>query len=145
MASSSSFLEIVECDSFDGIAPAHLKSKSDTSTRLFDVFINHRGSDVKQSLARQLHKSLTALGLKAFLDSEEMEFGEAFPSTIHDDICSSTVHIAVFSKRYAEPLWCLAELDLMLHTKFKIIPVFYPSHLFPSHCFFYLRLRTKRV
>ncbi|GLJ35483.1 hypothetical protein SUGI_0713570 [Cryptomeria japonica] len=123
MASSSYFLEIVECDSFDGIAPAHLKSKSDTSTRLFDVFINHRGSDVKQSLARQLHKSLTDLGLmKAFLDSEEMEFGEAFPSTIHDDICSSTVHIAVFSIRYAEPLWCLAELDLDLMLPFTPFP-----------------------
>ncbi|XP_059069222.1 disease resistance protein Roq1 isoform X2 [Cryptomeria japonica] len=132
MANSSSLQEIVECDAFDGIAPAHLKGKSATSPRLFDVFINHRGPDVKHTLALQLHKSLTDLGLKVFLDSEEMELGEAFPCTVHDAICSSLVHIAIFSKRYAESAWCLAELDLMLHTKCKIIPVFYdvaPLHL----------------
>ncbi|GLJ48576.1 hypothetical protein SUGI_1024740 [Cryptomeria japonica] len=132
MASSSSQQEIVEYDSFEGIAPAHQISRTPTSARLFDVFINHRGLDVKDTLALQLHKSLTDLGLKTFLDSEEMELGEAFPSTIHDAICSSLVHIAIFSKRYAESAWCLAELDLMVHTKCKIIPIFYdvsPLHL----------------
>ncbi|XP_057829873.1 disease resistance protein Roq1 isoform X2 [Cryptomeria japonica] len=132
MASSSSQQEIVENDAFEGIAPAHQISRTPTSARLFDVFINHRGPDVKDTLALQLHKSLTDLGLKTFLDSEEMELGEAFPSTIHDAICSSSVHLAIFSKRYAESAWCLAELDLMLHTKCKIIPIFYdvsPLHL----------------
>ncbi|GLJ48572.1 hypothetical protein SUGI_1024670 [Cryptomeria japonica] len=132
MASSSSQQEIVEYDAFDGIAPAHQIFRTPTSPILFDMFINNRGPDVKHTLANQLHKSLRDLGLKTFLDSEEVELGEAFPSTINDAICSSSVHIAIFSKRYAESAWCLAELDLMLHTKCKIIPVFYdvaPLHL----------------
>ncbi|KAH9288620.1 hypothetical protein KI387_032737, partial [Taxus chinensis] len=64
-------------------------------------------------------------GCRAFLDSEEFELGDSIPSTLRDAICSSSVQIAIFSKRYAESAWCLAELVLMLETKAKFIPVFY--------------------
>ncbi|GLJ45673.1 hypothetical protein SUGI_0961330 [Cryptomeria japonica] len=113
----SVILSMAGFSSLQEIAPAHLRDKSTTSARLFDVFINHRGPDVKQTLALKLHKSLTDLGLKAFLDSEETQLGEIFPCTIHDAICSSSVHIAIFSKSYADSEWCLDELDLMLQTK----------------------------
>ncbi|GLJ33571.1 hypothetical protein SUGI_0675010 [Cryptomeria japonica] len=95
------------------------------SSRLFDVFINHRGPDVKQTLATQIYNSITALGIRAFLDSQEKALGESFPSTIEAAIRSASVHIAIFSGKYAESDWCLRELVLMLQTKAKIIPVFY--------------------
>ncbi|GLJ06525.1 hypothetical protein SUGI_0041000 [Cryptomeria japonica] len=98
------------------------------STRLFDVFINHRGPDFKQTLAIQLYNSLQQLGIRAFLDSQE-ELGDSFPSTIQTAISSALV---IFSKGYAESAWCLAELILMLESEAKIIPLFYdvkPSDL----------------
>ncbi|GLJ33560.1 hypothetical protein SUGI_0674840 [Cryptomeria japonica] len=95
------------------------------SSRVFDVFINHRGPDVKNTLAAHLYNSLKALGIKTFLDSEEKELGDSFPSLIETAISSASVHIAIFSKRYAESAWCLAELVLMSQSKGKIIPVFY--------------------
>ncbi|XP_057837026.2 probable 2' cyclic ADP-D-ribose synthase BdTIR [Cryptomeria japonica] len=58
--------------------------------------------------------------------------GDSFPSTIETAIRSAAVHIAILSKGYAESPWCLEELDLMLRSKAKIIPLFYgvkPSDL----------------
>ncbi|KAH9288819.1 hypothetical protein KI387_032936 [Taxus chinensis] len=119
MASSSSL------HAFSGIESPAKRRKVDESSRLFDVFINHRGPDVKQTLATQLYNSLRDLGIKAFLDSEEKELGDSFPSTIQTAIRSAAVHVAIFSKNYAHSPWCLAELVLMLQSPSKIIPVFY--------------------
>ncbi|GLJ22483.1 hypothetical protein SUGI_0423320 [Cryptomeria japonica] len=38
-------------------------------------------------------------GFLAFLDSQELEFGDSFPSTIMNAIYSASIHIAIFSKR----------------------------------------------
>ncbi|KAH9317337.1 hypothetical protein KI387_019106 [Taxus chinensis] len=100
--------------------------------KVFHVFINHRGPDVKKTLALELYNALEKVGIRAFLDSEEMELGDFFPSSIRTAILSASVQIAIFSKGYAESAWCLAELDLILQSKAKIIPVFYdvtPSDL----------------
>ncbi|XP_057846334.2 disease resistance protein Roq1-like [Cryptomeria japonica] len=128
MASSSSSLQQnQQFDAFSG-----KRRMVCESARLFDVFINHRGPDVKQTLALQLYNSLHQLGIRAFLDSQEKQLGDSFPSTIQTAISSASVHVAIFSKRYAESPWCLAELVLMLQSQAKIIPVFYgvkPSDL----------------
>ncbi|GLJ33487.1 hypothetical protein SUGI_0673660 [Cryptomeria japonica] len=131
-SSSSSHRQIQEFNVSSGIEPAGKRRKVSESTKLFDVFINHRGPDVKETLATQLYNCLQQLGIRAFLDKEEKELGNSFPSTIETAIRSAKVHIAIFSKRYAESPWCLAELVLMLDSQAKIIPVFYevkPSDL----------------
>ncbi|KAH9288601.1 hypothetical protein KI387_032718, partial [Taxus chinensis] len=110
-----------EHHAFSGIEPR----KVDESRRLYDVFINHRGPDVKDTLVTQFYNSLRELGISAFLDSKEKELGNSLPSTIETAIRSAAVHIAIFSKKYAESPWCLAELVLMLQSKAKIVPVFY--------------------
>ncbi|KAH9288603.1 hypothetical protein KI387_032720, partial [Taxus chinensis] len=114
-----------EHHAFSGIEPPGIRRKVDESRRLYDVFINHRGPDVKDTLATQLYISLQELGIRVFLDSKEKELGDSFPSTIETAIRSAAVHIAIFSKKYAESPWCLAELVLMLQSKAKIVPVFY--------------------
>ncbi|GLJ34263.1 hypothetical protein SUGI_0688580 [Cryptomeria japonica] len=43
---------------------------------------------------------------------------------------SAGLHIAIFSQKYAESPWCLAELSFMLKTGTPIIPVFY--HIKPD-------------
>ncbi|GLJ33626.1 hypothetical protein SUGI_0675960 [Cryptomeria japonica] len=129
---SSSHQHGEDRSAFSGIEPPFKRKKVSESSRLYDVFINHRGPDVKNTLALELYKSLEKLRIVAFLDSEEKELGNSFTSTIETAIRSAPVHIAIFSKRYAESPWCLAELVLMLQTKAKIIPLFYgvkPSDL----------------
>ncbi|GLJ33322.1 hypothetical protein SUGI_0670360 [Cryptomeria japonica] len=123
-SSSSSHQKSKESNAFSGIEPAGKRRKVSESLILYDVFINHRGPDVKGTLATQFYNSLEQLGIRAFLDSQEKELGNSFPSTIETAIRSAKVHIAIFSQRYAESPWCLAELVLMLESKAKIIPVF---------------------
>eukprot|EP01018_Ginkgo_biloba_P037501 Gb_11386 [translate_table: standard] len=92
----------------------------------FDIFINHRGKDVKDSLASHIYDLLQFHGVRAFLDRDELRTGEEFPDAITKAIQSSSVHIAIFSPHYAESYWCLRELALMLKTpNATIIPVFY--------------------
>eukprot|EP01018_Ginkgo_biloba_P003546 Gb_26064 [translate_table: standard] len=92
----------------------------------YDVFINHRGSDVKDTLASHIYDLLDLRGVPAFLDTEELDVGDDFPDAIRDAISSSTVHIAIFSPRYAESSWCLCELALIVQTAgATIIPIFW--------------------
>eukprot|EP01018_Ginkgo_biloba_P003547 Gb_26065 [translate_table: standard] len=92
----------------------------------YDVFINHRESDVKDTIASHIYDLLDLRGVPAFLDREELDAGDDFPDAIRDAISSSTVHIVIFSPRYAESSWCLRELALMVQTAgATIIPVFW--------------------
>uniref|UniRef100_A0A0C9QR81 ADP-ribosyl cyclase/cyclic ADP-ribose hydrolase n=1 Tax=Wollemia nobilis TaxID=56998 RepID=A0A0C9QR81_9CONI len=97
----------------------------------FDVFINHRGIDVKTSLASTIYNTLDLLRVRAFLDRDELEAGEESWDAIKKAISDALVHIAIFSPNYAQSPWCLDELVLMLQSGKKIIPIFY--HVEPSH------------
>ncbi|XP_057850299.2 disease resistance protein Roq1 [Cryptomeria japonica] len=102
------------------------QSRSIVSPKLYDVFISHRGPDVKDTLAKQLYDLLKERECKAFLDRKELQGGDSITSAIHNAICSSRVQIAIFSKGFAESSWCLDELVLMLQqTDAVFIPVFY--------------------
>lgn len=97
-----------------------------------DVFINHRGTDVKHTFASHLYHCLHAHGLRVFLDTEELQRGESLADQIERAILRSSVHVAIFSEHYAESSWCLKELSLMVQSGSTIIPVFYgvnPSDL----------------
>jgi hypothetical protein len=91
----------------------------------YQVFINHRGVDVKRTFARSLYLRLLEKGLTAFLDEEEMQEGYEIYPQIAEAIRTASVHVAIFSPRYAESPWCLNELLLMLESNAPIIPVFY--------------------
>ncbi|GLJ33153.1 hypothetical protein SUGI_0667240 [Cryptomeria japonica] len=103
------------------------QARSIVSAKLYDVFISHRGPDVKETLAKQLYELLQERGCRAFLDREEIEGGDSIPDVIENAIRSSVVQIAVFSKGYAHSSWCLEELVLMLDQQpdALFIPVFY--------------------
>lgn len=102
----------------------------------YDVFINHRGPDVKDTFASHLYHCLRAHGLRVFLDIEELQKGETITPQIERAIQRSSVHMAIFSENYAQSIWCLHELSLMLQSGSTIIPVFYgvePSDLQSTH------------
>lgn len=98
----------------------------------YDVFINHRGPDVKKTLASYLYHCLVARGLRVFLDTEEMQEGDSLTLQIEGAIRTAFIHIAIFSPKYAKSSWCLNELVKMLESGSKIIPIFHtvkPSEL----------------
>lgn len=112
----------------------------------YDVFINHRGSDVKKTLASYLYHCLVAHGLRVFLDIEEMQEGDSLTSQIEGAIRTAFIHIAIFSPRYAESSWCLNELVLMLESRSTIIPIFHtvkPSDLTLENGKYAQQLREK--
>ncbi|KAH9289158.1 hypothetical protein KI387_033275 [Taxus chinensis] len=101
------------------------ENRFDSSIRPYDVFINHRGPDVKKTLASNIHYSLQNKGLNVFFDKTEFKPGQKLVSTIKEAIRTSSVHIAILSPGYATSRWCLDELCLMVESKAYIIPVFY--------------------
>ncbi|KAH9288995.1 hypothetical protein KI387_033112, partial [Taxus chinensis] len=101
------------------------QNRLDPSIRPYHVFINHRGPDVKNSLASTIYYSLRGKGLHVFFDTEEFQPGQGLEPTITNAIRTSLVHIAIVSPRYAESPWCLDELRQMLKSGARIFPVFY--------------------
>nr|ABR16569.1 unknown [Picea sitchensis] len=102
----------------------------------YDVFINHRGPDVKNTFASDLYCRLRSHGMRVFLDKPEMKVGHKITPQILHAIETASIHIAIFSSTYAQSKWCLDELLHMLKSlksnQGTIIPVFYgvkPSDL----------------
>jgi len=95
------------------------------SNYYYDVFINHRGPDVKKTFASYLYRRLISHGLRVFLDQPELQQGDKLISQIEGAIKTASVYVAIFSPGYAESNWCLDELLLMLESGATTIPVFY--------------------
>jgi hypothetical protein len=92
---------------------------------MFDVFLNHRGPDVKKDFVAHLHEALLKAGLHPFMDMESLVEGQHGQTSIFDALRGASVHVAVFSKGYADSTYCLKELCAMLESKKLVIPVFY--------------------
>ncbi|CAK9880608.1 unnamed protein product, partial [Sphagnum jensenii] len=91
----------------------------------FDVFLNHRGPDVKRSFAAHLHQALQEARCRPFLDKPSLEKGQKGQEKIYEALRCASVHVAIFSEHYADSDYCLDELCAMLKSKKLIIPVFY--------------------
>jgi hypothetical protein len=92
---------------------------------MFDVFLNHRGPDVKRNFAAHLHQALQEAECRPFLDKPALEKGQHGQKKIYEALECASVHVAIFSKHYADSDYCLDELCAMLESKKLIIPVFY--------------------
>lgn len=74
-----------------------------TELATYHVFLNHRGADVKKTLASCIYHRLTNCHrVRVFLDEKELHAGYALSPAIRGAIESASVHITIFSKRYAE-------------------------------------------
>ncbi|KAK6134505.1 hypothetical protein DH2020_031739 [Rehmannia glutinosa] len=89
-----------------------------------DVFINHRGTDTKRTVASLLYDHLYQLKLCPFLDNKNMKPGDKLFEKIDAAITGCKIGVAVFSPRYCESYFCLHELALMMELKKKMIPIF---------------------
>jgi hypothetical protein len=91
----------------------------------YDVFINHRGPDVKKTFVAHLYAALSSWGFRPFLDAEDIQYAEQVFDKIDKALEGACVHVAIFSKGYAKSIYCLDELCAMLKSGRRIIPVFY--------------------
>jgi len=109
----------------DTFATTSTAASSKDDSCCYHVFINHRGPDVKHTFASHLYRRLLLRGLRVFLDKPELQEGLNFTSQIEAAIRTASVHVAIFSPRYAESKWCLDELVQMFESGAPIIPVLY--------------------
>jgi hypothetical protein len=110
----------------------NLETMDPPAKRRFDVFLNHRGPDVKGGFASHLYQALEEASCCPFLDKESLEKGQHGQEKIYEALGCASVHVAIFSENYAESEYCLEELCAMLKSEKLIIPVFYgvsPSDL----------------
>jgi hypothetical protein len=91
----------------------------------FDVFLNHRGPEVKKTFVSHLDAALRRVGHDPFLDAESLVQGHHAFDSINHALGGVQVHVAIFSPRYAESKYCLNELCNMLASKKPLVPVFY--------------------
>jgi len=96
---------------------------------MFDVFLNHRGFDVKWNFAADLHRALQDAGCRPFLDMKGLH-----DQKIYEALGRASVHVAIFSKHYAGSYNCLEELCAMIEKEKLIIPVFYDVSPNDLHC-----------
>ncbi|KAK8664757.1 hypothetical protein V6N13_084533 [Hibiscus sabdariffa] len=95
-----------------------------TAPPLCDIFINHRGSDTKRTIAGLLHDHLFRLGLRPFLDSMNMKPGDKLFGKIDPAIRRCRLGVAIFSPNYCDSYFCLHELALLMESKKRVIPIF---------------------
>ncbi|KAH7404205.1 hypothetical protein KP509_15G015400 [Ceratopteris richardii] len=98
----------------------------------YDVYICHRGSDTKRNVVSILRGMLCSKGIKCFVDYGMKEGVEIY-SSIEEAIRSSQVHIIILSADFASSIWCLDEARQVMDiqesactstTAARVIPVF---------------------
>lgn len=91
----------------------------------YDVFLNHRGPDLKKTFVSHLNKALKVANCEPFLDAKALVKGKHAFKSINEALRGVRVHVAIFSPRYAESKYCLDELCDIVASQKPIIPVFY--------------------
>ncbi|KAH0766858.1 hypothetical protein KY285_002731 [Solanum tuberosum] len=91
-------------------------------------FRSSRGEDTRKTFTNQLYEALVDVGLRSFMDDNEIERGENIKSELDKAIHQSKGSIIVLSKNYASSSWCL-DLVMILENKknrgHAILPAFY--------------------
>ena len=94
-------------------------------TEDFDVFLNHRGPDVKATFVAHLEDALRCAGFRSCLDARSLMKGNRALTSIDQALAMAKVHVAVVSRGYAESKYCLNELVAMMRSGKPVVPVFY--------------------
>lgn len=90
-------------------------------SKKYDIFLSFRGPDVRQTFVDQLAESLRTAGVYFFKDDEKLEEGQRIDSSLIQAIEDSKIHIPIFSKTYAQSVWCLDEITYMCQSKRLIV------------------------
>jgi hypothetical protein len=101
------------------------ESSSSSFGRLdtYDVFLNHRGTHCGKFVAH-LYEALCTAGFRPFVYAKSLVKGQHTFNYYNEALWSVRVHIAIFSKDYAESKYCLEELCDILKSGKLIFPVY---------------------
>ncbi|GEM_PF-4603660 len=93
--------------------------------RRWDVFISYSWDDGSE-LAETLHKELTRIGLRVFLDRTNSESGERLSDWIKAQLRKSGVLVVLVTSAAQENVWVTQELDFFQERRAKapVIPFF---------------------
>nr|XP_016463294.1 PREDICTED: disease resistance protein TAO1-like [Nicotiana tabacum] len=87
------------------------------------------GEDTRKTFTGHLYSKLDNVGVKTFIDDEELRKGDVISRELEKAIEGSRISIVVFSSNYASSSWCLNELVKILECKEKlkqmVLPIFY--------------------
>ncbi|XP_057451804.1 uncharacterized protein LOC130743576 [Lotus japonicus] len=129
-----------------------MASSSSNDQWIYDVFINFRGEDTRQSFVSHLYAALSTAGINAFLDDEKLKKGFELGPELLRGIEGSRISLVVLSPNYASSRWCLDELIKIMECRRKygqlVIPIFYnvdPSHVRRQVGAFHLTARDAYV
>lgn len=92
----------------------------------FHVFISYRTVD--RAFAMRLYERMDAIGLRVFLDQNELLPGDRLVGTLHEALDRSHAALVLLSKGYLESEWCQAECERLVHLAierpgFRLIPL----------------------
>eukprot|EP01018_Ginkgo_biloba_P006298 Gb_11628 [translate_table: standard] len=92
-----------------------------------DVFINyqHNHETLKNGFVDNLYEVLKSYGINVFMSREELGDREVLDDMTRHAISTASIHIAIFSNKYAEWPKCLWELNTMVKNGARIFPLFY--------------------
>ena len=93
----------------------------------YDVFLSHRGPDVKRHFVAFLEEALKRTGVRTFVDQSDLQPGDAAWPTMQHALKTAELVMPVFSSKYVESPWCLHELYLATRNRAKVMPVFYDA------------------
>ncbi|RZC19149.1 TMV resistance protein N [Glycine soja] len=97
--------------------------------RNYDVFLSFRGEDTRASFTSHLYTALHNAGISVFKDDETLPRGNKISTSLGLAIEESRLYVVVFSRNYANSLWCLQELEKIMEchkaTGQVVVPVFY--------------------
>nr|XP_016491657.1 PREDICTED: TMV resistance protein N-like [Nicotiana tabacum] len=110
--------------------PLIIQEESSTSSHFtYEVFLSFRGEDTRKTFTGHLYSKLRDVGVKTFIDDEELRKGDVISRELEKAIEESRISIIVFSRNYASSSWCLNELVKILECKEKlkqmVLPIFY--------------------
>ena len=93
----------------------------------YDVFLNFKREDIRNSFTSNLKGILCHNGIDTIMD-DKLPRGEKIPTELLEAIERSRIAIIVFSKNYAFFAWCLNELVKILECKKNgqlVLPIFF--------------------
>ena len=97
------------------------------SPQTYDVFLSHRGPDVKRHFCAFLEEALKRAGVRAFVDESDLVMGDDSWSTMQQKLETAELVLPVFSSGYVQSSWCLDELELMMRKPANVLPVYYDA------------------
>ncbi|CAK9134305.1 unnamed protein product [Ilex paraguariensis] len=91
----------------------------------WDVFLNFRGEDTRDTFTDRLYEALCRKKVRVFRDDDGLTQGDSLTPTLLNAIEDSAASIAIISPSYASFRWCLEELATICEFKRLVLPVFY--------------------